>query len=148
MAVIKRVGKGALAGVLVAAMWYGILVARHIWLYAGHIVGDLKVSQPFMGERKIYALSVNGQEVGEISELDGWFIDRHYAYGTLQAGLAGGTAYFLFDCRTPHFEVFADLPAFDAALAPLGLAQRNFMSGENVTRMRYNQRLFSRRCEG
>ena len=147
MTVVKWVvGSALLAGVL-AAGWHGVRVGGHIWFYSGRILGDLEVFQPFLPtDRNRYTLSADGKVVGEISELDGWFIDGQYAYGTL-LGPQGGTAHFLFDCRDGRFDVFTDETVFAASLAARGFTQRHFMSGENVVRMKYGRRLFSGRCE-
>ena len=57
-------------------------------------------------------------------------------------------AYFLFDCRSNAFKRYdSDRAAFAAELARHGLPWRNFMSGENIVGMKYNQRRFDSRCE-
>ena len=137
----------ALAAFAVVA--YGALVAKRAWAFSGPILGQLGVSQPlFSGEKNVYALKVASTGVGRISELDSWYIDGPYAYGTMLPQARGGDAFFLFDCKAQRFEVFTDQAGFGAAVSRRGLAQKSAMGGENVVRLKYNRRLFSPDCAG
>lgn len=132
---------------LAGAFLLALLLIRHAWFYSGQVLGGLKVSHaPFSAGRNMYELSVAGKVTGHMSELDTWYIENQYAYGTAAAGKEGGTAYFIFNCQTSRYEPYSDQDAFRSALAEKGLPWRNFMSGENIVAMKYNQRMFSSQC--
>ena len=148
--------------VLALVFLAGAYLLKHAVGYSGAVLGDLRVSQPwFSGARAPYRLQVRGKTVGWVSQLDSWYIERGYAYGTLASEQAAATprsaasavqtyqlAYFLFDCRSNEFKRYeSDRAAFTTELARRGLPWRNFMSGENIVGMKYNQRRFDSRCE-
>lgn len=176
---LKALGWAALA-VFVLVLLAGTYLLKHAVGYSGAVLGDLRVSQPwFSGARAPYRLKVGEKTVGWVSQLDSWYIERGYAYGTLvhepiaappgntsapthatsgekngvtttprAAAPADQMAYFLFDCRTNEFRRYAsDRATFAAALAQHGLPWRNFMSGENIVGMKYNQRRFDSTCD-
>lgn len=154
-------GWGVLAALALVFLAGAYLLKQTVG-YSGAVLGDLRVSQPlFSGARAPYRLQVGRKTVGWVSQLDSWYIERGYAYGTLASEQAAATprsaasavqtyqlAYFLFDCRSNEFKRYeSDRAAFTAELARRGLPWRNFMSGENIVGMKYNQRRFDSRCE-
>lgn len=140
---LKSVGAILLLAVMAAGAWLFV----HNWRYSGTVLGELRVGQPWLSsERNLYRLAVTGTPVGWVDEVDTWFIDNGYAYGTHQLEGVRPLAYFLFDCHANQFHSYVSEDDFKMALASHGLAWRNFMSGENVVRMKYNQRLFTNQC--
>lgn len=132
---------------LAGGCFFVLLLIRHQWFYSGQVLGNLKVSHaPFLVGRNMYELSVDGKVFGRVSELDTWYVENQYAYGTTYAEKRGGGAYFVFNCQTNRYESYSSRGDFRLALEKKGIPWQNFMSGENVIAMKYNRRMFNHEC--
>lgn len=117
--------------------------------YPRKVYGDLTINNTFSYYNKVYELRINRTHIASVSQIDSWYIDYPYLYGTIYQDINGGEdmSYMIYNCKNNEYVIYNNGDEFEKLLDTLGFGWKNFMSGENPIRVFYNMRYFSKDCK-
>ena len=154
------------SGLLVAFFLIGFNLIKYTYWYSGTIVGDVGVHKTIFN-KSMYQLSVGWKRIGYIDAGGQWLISKDYVFGNFYKEMdSKGERYQIFDYRTNEYSeiyvktesywivnyktnelrTFDQLEQFRSFLMTKDLSDEGLLSGENVIRLQYHDRLYETKC--
>lgn len=153
-------------GLLTVFFLIGFSLIKYVYWYSGTIVGDVGVHK-IIFNKNMYQLSVGWKKIGYIDTGSQWLISKDYVFGNFyKEPDVKGERYRIFDnltnkyteidvatesywivnYKTNELKTFDQIEQFRTFLIMRGLSDDGLLSGENVIRLQYHDRLYETNC--
>lgn len=153
-------------GLLTAFFLIGFNFIKYAYWYSGTIVGDVEVHK-IIFNKNMYQLSIGWKKIGYVDAGGQWLISKDYVFGNFYKEMdVKGERYRIFDYltneykeinvatesywvvnyKTNELKTFDQVEQFRTFLITKGLSDDGLLSGENVIRLQYHDRLYETNC--